>query len=861
MAGCGPSTSNVAQAEDGAESSELASRAFDVESYALRGEFDWVIERLNGQLTITFDKKQAVPARVLLDCTVEKVNSVKLPDGKALAFRVDQQAGTLTVFLGKNAVPGASFVVDYRAKSKFDGEVFNTPALTSISKRKGDPIQSRVASTFSEPRSARAWLPSHDDPSDRAHFSADFALRGNDRLISNGDLVEESPAGSSGVRHMKYQTSYSLPTYLMAIAVGDFEVQNARGPNGLPLSIWHRPGLTMDEQLMLRKISGMVATFERLTGVKYPFEKYALVLVPSIGFGGEEHASITFQTETFSNQATSLSDLSLVAHELGHQWFGDLVTVATWDDLWLKEGMATLIEREGVKELFDENARGPALEGDFQLVSSGEAIRDPKLRPEEKYTTGPYSRASWLLSQIRVTIGEAAFWGTWREVLTKNRFGTMSTDSVLAAFRPKLSSAFFAKVVKAIDGQFVPSLDIVTIEDGARVTLTDPDGALLVPMQATWFHADGTRKTIEFSPGKAVELKRERPDDLLVIDEDDIHPAWFNFALPFGEPTYTAYLETVIPFTLPLTAVQRERFLTLKSAHQVAALSQGPLASIEPAQFEAFFQKTASSYAKGVAVLAACATAKSNPDPWRPVLLRVFQRREIDAALGLYPFLFADCGEIVTPEQIARPEWLSLKAGLKQPVVDDLTVEVLARVPTKAPEMLQVWSAVAKNAYSLRARNIAAATLERFGTVPGNVVDADKAAWRKTVADLLQNTAVVANAFPYVSVLNATLGPKVTDNVNGREALAEVLRTPQLEPVYETAACSAFQLSAGDDKVWQAFVAELKGRPLNDATVAVFANPTEACGLTALSQSRAARAVAPSVKPPLLGGSQRRFKR
>ncbi len=820
VSGCG---SDIDRANEKGNAA-LSAERIDVESYALVGEFDWKQRVLRAKVTVTLAADKTVPSTLVLDSRVKSIKSVTTSGGQALAFRVDAQANTVSIELGALAVPGVSVVIDYEAEATFSGGVL-APALSAFGERRGDPLQSRAAYTFSEPLSARAWMPSHDDVADRAQFSAEFRLSDGDRLIANGDLVQNQRGQTPGERRMKYQTAYSLPTYLMAVAVGQFEVERSRGPRGLPLSVWHRPGVVVDAQTTMRRISKMIESFEALTRVDYPFEKYALVLLPNFP-GGEEHASITFQGETLSTQPNSVSELNLIGHELGHQWFGDLTTVATWDDVWLKEGMATVMEWESVRASLDES--GPrGLDGDRNFVRSGQAIRDINLPPEEKYGTGPYTRAAWLLSQIRTVAGEQAFWGTWKKLLDENRFGTLSTEQFLTAFSSVLPASTLAAVRTAIDAQRIPSLGIVQNGETVTVTLQDPDGALIIPMEATWIRANGSRETFSFPIGQPVELKRNDASDLLVIDEGDVHPAWTTLVARNQRPAYTSL---IAPLLVPVGEAQRERFVGLKAVHQVAALQRGPAVQLEPAQLEDFLTRLDSDAARGIAVRNTCTLAQQNPDAWKETLQRVLRFRPYLSSLSYTPFTYDDCAKLFAPKEIRPWAWLNLQFGLPFPLIDEREVDYLAKFPTKAEDMRTVWSAVAQNAYSLKARERAATTLSNFAFTPGNIADAELPAWRQTAAKLLSGTEVVNPSFDYVAMLSFTAASTATDNAQGLDALATALRSQLLGQAHGFATCTAYQLAAGDDVAWNAFRAQVESATLSDSVRAILADPATACG-------------------------------
>ncbi len=803
-----------------------AGPGLDVERYDLVGEFDWAQNRLRAALTVTLGTAAAPPARVVLDSRVAAVRGVRRPSGEALAFEVDEGAGTLAIELGA-ATPGASFVIDYDASTPYGSGLFGSTPLAMFTEREGDPSRARVVYTFSEPELARTWLPSHDDPADGAFFSIDLRVEAGDRLVANGDLVADDTGGCRQAGRMKYATGYPLPTYLMAFALGEFEVEERAGPHGLPLSVWHRPGVPGDYGQVLNDLHRLVKRFEGLTGVPYPYEKYALVLVPDF-FGGEENAGISFQIETGSSQPDLARDNVLTAHELAHQWFGDLVTVATWDDLWIKEGMASLLEWEGTRARLDRDGAG-LLDGDARHVSAGEAARDLALPADQKYTSGPYDRAAWVLTQARVLAGEAAFWGALRQVLNEHRFGAVGTDAFLEAFRPALGDAALARFRQAVDAKALPSLAIEALPaGGARVTLSDPEGALFAPMLVAWHREGGAVDTVELAPGVPLDLARRSPGDLLVIDPLDAHPSWPNFVA--DDASAEAYLAAVAPLRRPETPAQRERFLEAGGAHQLAALGEGPLPAMKASAFDDFLRDLDSDAARATAVARACEVAASEGGAWKHVVKGLLRKRPFYFGLQLAPQTYDACAALAPPEELFPSAWSALARGLSKPALSEPEVEYLLKFPASAEETLRAWSPAVLEGYSTRVRGSAALALAIKASQPGAIADAELPAWRARAAELVASSTVPDVVFPLVFLVGRTAGPSAADNAAALTSLAEVLATPMLSTTHPFAGCTAYGLTGGDEAAWQAFAASLEGAELSELVTLLLQNPAAFCG-------------------------------
>ncbi|HEU4412083.1 MAG TPA: M1 family aminopeptidase [Polyangiaceae bacterium] len=806
-------------ARGGRPAAAAIASGLDVERYDLVGDFDWSQGRLHASVTVTLSAAHAPPSTVVLDSGVA-VREVRLASGAALPFSADAAAKTLSIELGAHAAPGAALVIDYDAATPH--AIFGDTALNVFNPRPGDPDPSRLMYTFSEPEQARDWLPSHDDPADRAFFSVDLHVGAGERLVANGDLVDDSTGGGCVEGRMKYATAYTLPTYLMAFSLGEFEVEEKQGPHGLPLSVWHRPGVRGDFKGTLDELARLVRTLEGLTGVAYPFEKYALVLVPDMG--GEEHASISFQDENGSAHPDLGGDLALTTHELAHQWFGDLVTVASWDELWIKEGMATLLEYEGTRTHLDRD--GVGLFGmDARFILSGQPVRDTSTPPQAKYHTGSYDRAGWVFAQLRALVGEAAFWGGLRQVLNDHRFGAVDREGLLAPFRAALGEEGLAKVRRATDAYELPALTVESLAVGARVTFDDPEGALFAPMSVAWHRADGSVETVDIAPGVPTDLVPSSPDDLLVIDPLDIHPAWSLFMV--DPASFDAYFSSVEPWRTPATPAQRARFLEVGGGHQEGALIEGgALPAMAPQEFAGFLGALDSDDARAVAVQHACGLAASEGGGWVEAARRALRHRRA-FTFGIDFVGYDACADVLPAAELFSDNWPKLLTGLDEPLLDEVEITYLSKFSAGSPaENLSIWSAVFEQGYSGRVRRTASNALSTFAF---SLPPGEHPAWRAKTAALLASTGMLETAFPLIFIQRRIAGPTAADNAAGLDAFTTVLHRASLHFAHQLTVCRARSLVKGDEAAWAAFVASVADAELSPDVRAALESPPPGC--------------------------------
>lgn len=783
------------------------SDAYDVERYALAGAYDWERGRLVATLELTLKLDDGAPSTVTLDSEVAAVTGVRAADGGDLPYFVDVEARQLTIDTSALADRALTLTIDYEADP---GE-----SLHAMPPRVGDPVDVRALYTLSEPRDVPTWMPCRDRPDDRAYFSVDMRMAPGEAMIANGDLELDDKDGPE--RRMRYATAYTLPTYLMAFAIAQFDV--TAGTHGaLPISVWRRPGVGGDHAALLAELDRLLTIYEPRLG-PFPFEKYALVLVPGMS-GGMENASITFQVDSSSAQPTLRADVQLTAHELVHQWFGDLVTVATWDDVWIKEGLATMLSAEALRATEDLHGLddGSLLLGDRVFVSKSAAIRDPALAPEDKYTTGPYDRAAWLLTQIRAVVGEPGFWDSLRTLLDAHREGVVGTEDVLAAFAPQLGPDATDRARRAVDAFDLPTLELAADPvAGVRVTLVDAGEILVAPIELEWRRADGTVEPLTLVPGETVTLARDDPGDLLVLDPRDVHPPLWLFLLDAASTdSYTADLA---PLLLPLTPEALATFTALPGAHQSFALASAGLPPpVAPDGLAGFLAALDAEGARALAIEAACAVATFEPDPtvqdaWRDALTAALMAPTLAGFEEVR--VFDACSELLPPRALFGDEYDDLAAGAELPTVSEPRVSLLARFDLDSPDAREVWGATVRGGHTLRVRGLAARAA--YNTVARLAADdaAEREQWRAQILELLTTNETAEVLGSIIAAGTRLAGPTAADNADLLDALDVLLHAPATWPVHATALCAALKLTGDDADAWAAFAARLADAPLS----------------------------------------------
>ncbi len=316
--------------------------------------------------------------------------------------------------------------------------------------RSVDPLDSNeYLYTLFVPMDASLAFPCFDQPDLKARFTLETTAPGTWTVISN-------TPGQTENGHTRFAETHPISTYLFAFAAGPFEPLNAPSPGqgDVPLRLFVRKSQLARAQQewpeVARYTSQGMAHLSAFFAQPYPFPKYDQVLIPGFPYGGMEHAGATFLREdaVLFRSAANITDHQrrsvTVLHELAHQWFGDLVTMRWFDDLWLKEGFAqymafhTLAEMEPPAEVwkrFYESIKPIAYNID-STPGTTPIYQEVRNLADAKSAYGPivYQKAPSLLRVLNYRIGEKAFEDGVRIFLREHAYANATWQDLIAAF-------------------------------------------------------------------------------------------------------------------------------------------------------------------------------------------------------------------------------------------------------------------------------------------------------------------------------------------------------------------------------------------------------------------------------------------
>jgi aminopeptidase N len=425
----------------GSEARYAPDRTFDTQHIALDLKLDLDKKTLSGTCTTTLEAMAEKADRMVFDAVGFKGVSVTR-EGRATEFKYDGKK--ITVVFDPPIARGrrVDVAIHYRVTKPPLGLYFVGPDRFYPNK----PVQ---VWTQGEDEYSRYWFPSHDAPQDRTTTEMRVRVPRGFTAVSNGRLVRKSAMGRDTLFHWKQDIPHA--TYLVTLAVGEFSEIKDRW-RGKPVLYYVPRGREEDARRAFGKTPKMMEFFSQRIGVPYAYPKYAQVAAVDFIFGGMENTSATTQTALTLHDERAHLDFSsdpLVAHELAHQWFGDLLTCRDWSHAWLNESFATYFEA-----LFTEFDKG-ADEFAVELRQNAEAYFDEDKdhyrrpivtkvykQPSDLFDRHLYEKGSLVLHMIRGQLGDKDFWKSIGTYVRAHRSRVVETRHLMDAIEATTGKNF-----------------------------------------------------------------------------------------------------------------------------------------------------------------------------------------------------------------------------------------------------------------------------------------------------------------------------------------------------------------------------------------------------------------------------------
>ncbi len=426
-----------------------ATRFSDLMHTRLKIRFDWGKQQAIGEAVLTLKPFFYPQNTAVLDAKGFNIQSVKLITGttnKNLQYTYDNQK--LTVKLDKTYTRNQEYKIQINYVANPNNlQVKGSAAITSdkglyfINPLGKEPNKPRQIWTQGETEANSAWMPTIDSPNERMTQEIYLTVESQYTTLSNGLLVS-SVKNADGTRTDYWKMDKPHAPYLAMLAVGEFAIVRDKWQN-LEVNYYVEPAYKNTAKAVFGNTPEMMEFFSKKLGVDFPWQKYASIVVRDYVSGAMENTTASVFMESLQLTKRELLDTNwdfIIAHELFHQWFGDLVTMESWANLPLNESFANYSEY-----LWEEHKYGKASADALNLkelngyLAEAETKQEPLIRyryqdKEDMFDSHSYAKGGRVLHMLRNYVGDDAFFTALKNYLSKNQFTSVELAELRMAF-------------------------------------------------------------------------------------------------------------------------------------------------------------------------------------------------------------------------------------------------------------------------------------------------------------------------------------------------------------------------------------------------------------------------------------------
>lgn len=407
---------------------ETRSRSYHVLHYKIDVSFDEASKKVFGKVTTTLVPFLPEMSTVEFDAESLRIQKVTMR-GNDLKFDVEPK--TLAIHLDKPASYNdtLTMAIDYSCTPR--------KGLYFIQPDSAYPDKPWQIWTQGEDMDNHFWFPCYDFPNDKATSELIATVRNSYTVLSNGKLVGVKEDKKKGTKTFHWMESKPHSSYLIMMAAGDYAIlHDHAGKLPVDYYVYHKD--SADAWQCLRETPAMIKFYDEKIGFPYAWEKYAQVQIADFMYGGMENTSATTMADGElvydARRQVDGVPTGLIAHELAHQWWGDVVTCEDWRHLWLNESFASYFD-----PLFIEHSQGRD-EFDFEMYQSQQAgihvdtaVGRKPVVSVGSYGENVYPRGASILHMLRFILGDKLFWRAINYYITKYQFTPVETDDFKTA--------------------------------------------------------------------------------------------------------------------------------------------------------------------------------------------------------------------------------------------------------------------------------------------------------------------------------------------------------------------------------------------------------------------------------------------
>ena len=420
-----------------------AKRSSDVIHTDLSVSFDWEKQHVLGQAELTISPYFYASDKLILDAKGFDIHSIKM-NGKELTYKYDSLKINIQLDRTYNRNEEYVISIDYTAKPN----ELNVEGSNAITDAKGlyfiNPLgnedKPQQIWTQGETEASSCWFPTIDKPNERMTQNIAITVKDEFVTLSNGLLVN-SEQHNNGTRTDYWEQKLAHTPYLAMVAVGDFNITTDKWKD-IDVDYYLEDDYHPFARAIFGRTPQMIAHFSEILGVEYPWEKYAQIVVRDFVSGAMENTTAVIHGEFVQMTDREMLDDhedDIIAHELFHHWFGDLVTCESWANLPLNESFATYGEYIWREKGFGRMEADMHLDADLNSYlresqrKQVDMIRFDYLDKEDMFDNHSYAKGGRVLHMLRYYLGDDAFYNGLKKYLNDNAFSTVEIHQLRIA--------------------------------------------------------------------------------------------------------------------------------------------------------------------------------------------------------------------------------------------------------------------------------------------------------------------------------------------------------------------------------------------------------------------------------------------
>ncbi len=423
---------------------ESYTRIHDLTHTKLDLKFDWENEKVIGKATLTLEPLFYSSRTLILDAKGFVFNQVSF-EGKKENLKYEYDGKLLTIDLGKEFKDNESYkiFIDYTASPTQTGgssAITSNQGLFFINPRNETPDKPQQIWTQGETEWNSRWFPTIDKPNERCTQEMYLTVDNKFQTLSNG-LLKSSSKNANGTRTDYWNMNQPHAPYLFMIAIGEFAIVKDTW-KGKPIEYYVEQAYEKDARAIFSNTIPMLDFFSEKLGVEFPWDKYSQIVVRDYVSGAMENTTAVIFGDFVQRTEQELIDESnelIVAHELIHHWFGNLVTCESWANLTMNEGFANYGEYLWFEHAYGTDEADLHRRGELNgyLTSTFRGVHDlihfEYNDKEDMFDSHSYNKGGLVLHMLRNYLGDDAFYASLNNYLTKNAYTSVEAHNLRLA--------------------------------------------------------------------------------------------------------------------------------------------------------------------------------------------------------------------------------------------------------------------------------------------------------------------------------------------------------------------------------------------------------------------------------------------